>query len=147
MTKYIFSSILMTALLTACMPNPTAIAAPPTSTSSVRTWNGLPLMPGAVANDKFSPKYISPAYHVTYEYMISNTTPNIVMQFYRDEMLTTSWKLLAVTDMGGRDIGPAYELMYTKEKNILLIQIYVKENTTYVDFVFFEQLGLSRFSC
>lgn len=54
------------------------------------------------------------------------------MLYYRKEMRKTNWEMLSIADMSGTGSGPGYAMMYTSGKDILHIEIFIREKITHV---------------
>jgi hypothetical protein len=94
----------------------------PVSTALAR-WNDIPIYPGAL---EFSDD--RPGYH----YTVDTATPYTLMTYYRHEMPSTSWKLLSIEDVRGVTLHSGYTILYSKDKDMLSIDIFVFENLTHV---------------
>jgi len=94
-------------------PHSTAIAA----------WEDIPVYPGAweVEDDT-----------IGYHYSVDKINPHTVMLYYRGEMRDTNWKLLSIANVSGVNLGVGYTLLYTRGKDILQIDIFVKAKITHV---------------
>jgi len=90
---------------------------------ALAVWEDIPVYPGAleVMDDL-------PGYH----YSVDKTDPHTLMIYYRNEMRNTSWKLLSIDDTSGIATGTSYALMYTRGKDVLSIDIFIREKITHV---------------
>ncbi len=119
------SVTLLFVFITACAPHQTAAPSsiPLSESTSVNTWEGLPIFPGAVeVRDN----------RVGYHYTVANADILTIQRFYKNETPTTGWELLSITDASGADIGKAWSLLFTKGKIIAQVDIFTKENITHV---------------
>ena len=100
---------------------------PPLTSTLARTavtmWEDVPVYPGAL-----EVKDDAAGYH----YSVDKIGPHTVMLYYRNKMRNTDWKLLSIADVRGVNPGSGYTLSYTRGKDILQIDIFVKAKITHV---------------
>lgn len=99
--------------------NPTAamFSAPHSTISG--WWSGFPVFPNAVAS-KESPE--------TQVYVAHNARVLAVVDFYKQEMSSAGWELLGSGDTSLKGFGHAYTLWFSKEGDILGIEVFRKGN-------------------
>jgi hypothetical protein len=103
------------------IPSPSLILTP--QSTAIAAWEDIPVYP-----DSLEVKDDTLGYH----YSADNTDPHTIMLFYRNEMRDTNWKLLSIADVGGVGLGAGYTLSYTRGKDVLQIDIFVKEKVTHI---------------
>ncbi len=91
--------------------------------TAIATWEDIPVYPGAL-----EVKDDTAGYH----YSIDKINPHTVMLYYRSQMRGTNWKLLSIANISGINLSSGYTLSYTRGKDVLQIDIFVKEKVTYV---------------
>ena len=105
---------------------PSAILSLTLRSTAMDRWRDLPIFPGGIETNDTATDY--PIYH----YIIENADIDSVQRFYKSQMQVIGWELLNVGDMSGADIGKAYALWFTKDQDIVIIDVSVKENVTHV---------------
>jgi len=91
--------------------------------TAIAVWQNIPVYPGAWEVKDDLPGY---------RYSVEKVDPHTVMLYYRNEMKDMDWELLAITDMSGTNVSPGYTLSFTRGKDVLQIDIFVRENITRV---------------
>ena len=62
----------------------------------------------------------------------TETPIRVFQHFYEEKMQTAEWELLGVLDTSGANTGEAYSLWFSKDQDVVTIEIFMKENTTHV---------------
>lgn len=127
---------LLSLFLAACTPRQmgTPSPSPPPGSTTISTWKGLPIIPGASEGKEGIGAYGAGAYYV----YTANADVADVKRFYQDQMQSARWELLSVGDVSvrGTDIGKAYSLLFAKSGDLVTISVFTKDDMTYVGFHF-----------
>ena len=96
----------------------------PTS-MTMDTWRDVPIFPGGIESNDVT------ADHPVYHYIIEDADALDVRRFHKKELPNVGWELLGAGDVSGEDME-AYTLWFAKGKNMVTIDVFVKENVTHV---------------
>lgn len=112
--------LVLVVFTTACGTLQTATPSqfPPQSTA-VGKLDDVPIFPGATNRSDFMNGR---------SYTISNADLLDVVNFYKEKMKNTGWELLGVGDISMASIGDAYILWFSKDEDLLIIEVFTKEN-------------------
>ena len=122
MFKAAISGLLVTTLLAACAR---------TSSSEITFWNDLPIMPDAVEMRAISNQYEYPACNYTIK-----ADMDAVEEFYDEQMEIAGWELLGKGDTSAAGMD-AIDLWFAKDKHTVSVQIFMKDDRTYVGLVLY----------
>jgi hypothetical protein len=100
-------------------PSPLLTLTP--QSTAMSAWEDIPVYPGALEVEDDT---------IGDHYSVDKINPHTVMLYYRNEMRNTNWELLGIADVSGVILGPGYTLSYTRGKDVLQIDIFVKEKIT-----------------
>jgi hypothetical protein len=90
--------------------------------TAMATWRDVPIFPGGIeSNDSTADQSI-------YHYVVENATVDDLQRFYRDQMKANGWELLGASTGPGK----AHVLWFTKDQDIVTVDIFVKENIAHV---------------